>query len=515
MIGHCDRLFLIRLGPADARHKWIGSSRGVVKTAVAWERIGRAVQTAGDAVPLVHSIIHHIVNVLNHHEARSRWNPTRCPLLAEAVRSSKEMKIVGEIFRPEPQVLYLEPVFGCNYRCPFCIHGSGRQIEVVQLGPTLFEKLKPVIETVKHIHITGLGEPFLNPHLLQYLSYFREQGKSYYINTNGSLIQDTHIDLMTSSTSELSVSIDAGERHTYEKVRHRGYWDKVIASVKRVAQIKAGRGSSYPLLYLTFHINMLNLTSLKQVPELAYDLGINGVKLSWTKLPEPYRAQSTFRNQDTVNEILHDVSSRLDKQGIQVRTEAVFDKHVRGCWAFSPMFFVCATGKVASCCSRWLTIGDITNNDFEDIWNGMPRRKIALAVLNGRPEDKCRDCPQIRGVDYSQNEESFFKPTNADTMLLEERNKSLQPLPSLAGLDRAFRSGVAAFTEGHLHAALEIFSSLEAQYPDFFEIKNNLAVAHLYHGDMEKCRELFAAIRKIPHNVSLMRSNFQVLDTLL
>ena len=98
------------------------------------------------------------------------------------------MKVISQILRPDPKVLYLEPVFGCNYRCFSCIHGSGRHIGTTQLGPGLFEKLKPLIERVKHIHITGLGEPLLNAHLLDYLTYLREKDKSYYINTNGSLI---------------------------------------------------------------------------------------------------------------------------------------------------------------------------------------------------------------------------------------------------------------------------------------------------------------------------------------
>ena len=91
------------------------------------------------------------------------------------------MKVIRQIFRPEPKVLYLEPVFGCNYRCFFCIHGNGRHIVPTLLDRALFEKLKPLIESVKHVHITGLGEPLLNAHLLDYLAYLREKNKSYYI----------------------------------------------------------------------------------------------------------------------------------------------------------------------------------------------------------------------------------------------------------------------------------------------------------------------------------------------
>jgi MoaA/NifB/PqqE/SkfB family radical SAM enzyme len=182
------------------------------------------------------------------------------------------MRIIRQILRPDPKVLYLEPVFGCNYRCFFCIHGSGSPSPPVHLKPSLFEKLKPLIERTTHIHFTGLGEPLLNPHLLEYLAYLREKDKSYYINTNGSMITGTHAHLLTSSRSELSISLDAGDAGTYRKMRSGGSWRKVITGLKRVYQLKTDRNSPYPLLYLSFHVNGLNLMSLLKVPQLAREL---------------------------------------------------------------------------------------------------------------------------------------------------------------------------------------------------------------------------------------------------
>lgn len=417
------------------------------------------------------------------------------------------MKIIREIFRPYPHVLYLEPYFGCNFRCPFCIHGSGLVLEPAQLSPFVFEKLDPVIERVRHVHITGLGEPFLNPHLSAYLSYFRDKGKSYYINTNGSLIQDAHIDLMTTSQSELSVSLDAGDKETYAKVRSPTHWDRVIARVKHVSRIRAARGSPYPLLYLTFHINALNLPSLVKVPEIARELGIDAVKFSWTILPETHRSDSLFEHREAVEEIIRSVSIQLRRAGIQVTSEAFFTKHVRGCWDFSPMAFVGANGAVAACCHRWVTIGHLTENSFEDIWNGMPRRRIALAILNGKPEPECRDCSQIRGVDYERNEDDFLKPGDLESFILAEKTGNSAKLPSLDGLEVGFRFGVAALVRGELEAAVAVLSDLEEKFPDYFEIKNNLAAAYYHLGDSEKCKALLYSIAEIPHNETLSRLN--------
>ncbi len=380
-------------------------------------------------------------------------------------------------------------------------------MESVQLTPFVFEKLRPVIDTVRHVHITGLGEPFLNRHLPDYLSYFRDSGKSYYVNTNGSLIQDVHIDFMTTSKSELSVSLDAGDRETYAKVRDATNWERVISRVKRVSEIRAERKSPYPLLYLTFHINALNLLSLKKVPELARELGIDAVKLSWTMLPETCRSHSIFEQRDAVEEIIRGVSMQLHRSGIQVASEAVFTDRVRGCWDFSPMTFVGSNGAVAACCHRWLTIGHLGVNSFEDIWNGMPRRRIALAIVNGRTEPECKDCSQIKGVDYGRNEDDFLKLGDLESCILEGKTRTIGKLPSLEGLEITFRLGVAALVGGEPEAAVGIFSSLADKFPDYFEISNNLAVAYHYLGNTEKCKALLCSIEAIPHNEALTRLN--------
>jgi len=419
------------------------------------------------------------------------------------------MKIISEIFRPEPQVLYLEPYFGCNYNCFFCVHGSGRRIRPAKLDLHLFEKLKPVIEKVSHIHMTGLGEPFLNPHLSDYLAYFRDKNKSFYLNTNGSLLKDVHIDLMATCRSELSVSLDAGDRETYEKMRQNSDWDNVMSRLKKVSKRRSECKSPYPLLYLTFHINALNLMSLTKVPELGRELGIDAVKFSWTMLPEEYRSQAIFWHQDAATRVLHTVGAQLQKAGIHVRSEALFGKHVRGCWNHGSMTFVGANGTVAACCSRWVAIGHLSENSFEDIWNGLPRRQIALANLNGSPAGLCRHCPQFLGVNYETNEEDYLKFKDVETAVVAEKTKHIGKLPSLEGLNAGFRSGVEALADGDYQEAVRIFAALDSKFPHYFEIKNNLAAAFFYLGNHEKCMEILDTIKRMPHNKAILRSNLE------
>jgi hypothetical protein len=175
------------------------------------------------------------------------------------------------------------------------------------------------------------------------------------------------------------------------------------------------------------------------------------------------------------------------------------------------MAFVGANGTVAACCSRWLSIGHLEENDFEDIWNGPPRRKIGLDIINGQPEGTCAQCAQIRGVDYLRNEADFVSSGEAEAQILAEKTRRPGPLPGLAGLAEAFHAGTAALIGGELQAALSLLTGLDQKFPEFFEIKNNLAAAYFYLGQLDQCRELLHASRKIPHNERLIQGNLDLL----
>jgi MoaA/NifB/PqqE/SkfB family radical SAM enzyme len=423
------------------------------------------------------------------------------------------MKIIPRIFRPLPQILYLEPVFGCNYRCFFCLHGCGDRKNPVQLTPAVFEKIKPIIDQAAHIHLTGLGEPLLNSHIGEYLAYFRDKGKKYYINTNGSLIQDAHIDLLLTSFSELSISLDAADRSTYQRMRHPGKWDSVIRTVKRISDLRADRASRFPLLYLAMHINLMNLASLQHLPELCSDLRIDAVKLSWTILPETHRLLSPHKDLEMASGVIRSVATALRRKGIGIRDEVLFQPHRRGCWSLTEIAFLGADGSIAACCNRWPPVGDLTSNSFEEIWNGPLQRRIFFGALNQRPVALCAGCRQLQVVDYMTDPGAFVKADGADEAILAQKRRKAEKLPPLGNLEKEFAAGLEALTSKGSDGdrALEIFSGLAERYPDYYEIGNNLAAAYFLKGRLDQCRALLAEIQCIPHNRRIVDYNLEFL----
>jgi hypothetical protein len=285
----------------------------------------------------------------------------------------------------------------------------------------------------------------------------------------------------------------------------------VISKIRRISDLRAEQGSASPRLYLSYHINRLNLPSLRHLPELCKALRIDAVKLSWTLLPEMHRELSPFHEMPAAAAMIREVASVLRSNGIEVRDEVLFSSHMRGCWNLTDFAFIGANGMAAACCNRWVPIGDLTKNDFEDIWNGQPHRRILFGVLNRRPDLPCEACRQLQAVDYMIDPEAFLKSDRADRAILSEKLREMETLPSLCGLDKKFSAGFEALKHQNTDQALDIYSSLIRDYPHYYEIRNNLAAAYWLDGKHEKCMDVLAPVASIPHNQGIIRSNIAFL----
>src|SRR5690606_31420003 len=74
--------------------------------------------------------------------------------------------------------------------------------------------------------------------------------------------------------SWVRVSIDAGNRRTYEKIRRSKLWDKVIANLKVLANTKG------PVVGANFVVTKENYTEIAQFCCLARTVGVSYVKIA-------------------------------------------------------------------------------------------------------------------------------------------------------------------------------------------------------------------------------------------
>lgn len=154
-------------------------------------------------------------------------------LLATSFQLSR---ILGKpILWGKPTTLSIEPTTSCNLRCPEC--PSGLRAFSRPTGMLQDKLFKHTIDQVKGhltwLHLYFQGEPFLNPHFLEMVSYANSKGIFTSTSTNAHYLQKSQVqEILQSGLKQLIVSMDGITQEIYAKYRVGGNIEKVQEGIK-------------------------------------------------------------------------------------------------------------------------------------------------------------------------------------------------------------------------------------------------------------------------------------------
>jgi radical SAM protein with 4Fe4S-binding SPASM domain len=208
---------------------------------------------------------------------RARW---------ERARTFRELP-------PYPLHVDIEERSDCNYRCPMCpMSGRGdggkpqgkdqeksrekgreksrekgrenskENSRERRLG---IQKIKDIVLEGSEngqaaLGFGGLWEPLLFEGLPEVVAYARERGLvDVLLNTNGSLLErDLSRSLIEAGLTRLMISLDAATEGTYRKIRRGGDFSRVVENIEHFLEERGRRGSTLPLLRLSFLSTSIN-----------------------------------------------------------------------------------------------------------------------------------------------------------------------------------------------------------------------------------------------------------------
>lgn len=122
----------------------------------------------------------------------------------------------------------------CNFRCPYCRHVGGRDIDQRQAHETLRWWIQ---EGMQNIRFSG-GEPALHPNLAELVTVAQAHGvKRIAVSTNGSAPLDYYVQLICAGVSDYSISLDACCAEDGDKMAggRKGAWRRVVENIKALA----------------------------------------------------------------------------------------------------------------------------------------------------------------------------------------------------------------------------------------------------------------------------------------
>lgn len=245
------------------------------------------------------------------------------------------------IFRKKiPEVVYLDVVFRCQFRCEYCgiasYSSDGEEIS--------FEEVKRIIDQlvilgIPRVHFSG-GEPLLRNDLEEMIFYSYKKGLLTVLETNGwSLSFERVVKLKKNHLSCICISLNGADKETHDNIsRMKGSFSRVIKSIKFCKRERLPC-----VLSIIVRRKLLLSGGLLGILKLAEDLDVLGIRLI---SPRP---MGRWLNRE--DEVLNEEEKNKAKRIVNLTTVPLLGigPNERFCGAVTHSIFISSTTEVQPC----------------------------------------------------------------------------------------------------------------------------------------------------------------------
>jgi radical SAM protein with 4Fe4S-binding SPASM domain len=328
-----------------------------------------------------------------------------------------------------PKYVQMEPVGQCNLRCQMCA------IQFRQDGPPygppafmdfdLFTRTIDQMAGLEELHLQGLGEPMMHPRFFEMVSYAVRKGIRVTTNSNLTLLNARRAELcLASGLHGLHVSLDGASAETYERIRVRAHFDRVVNNLEHLLDLRAQHGCANPQIQLIMVIMRQNLHELPDLVRLARRWSVESLFVQHlchdfgeSSLPERYLPMRDFVQGET---LLNEDPERIERYfgearmlaqelGVTLRLPRTrLRLHAPGTpgpqrcnWPWHGAY-LSYQGHAMPCCmistpDRY-TLGKLAEQDFATIWHGPAYQQFRAQLDSDEPPEVCRACSVYSGT---------------------------------------------------------------------------------------------------------------------
>jgi radical SAM protein with 4Fe4S-binding SPASM domain len=265
----------------------------------------------------------------------------------------------------------------------------------------------------------------MHPRFFEMVEYAARKGIRVSTNSNLTLLNARRAERCISSGLDcLHVSIDGASAETYERIRQRAHFERVVGNLERLLDLRAQTGSQLPRVRLVMVIMRQNLHELPALVRLAHKWSVESMFVQHLchdfgedSLPERYLPMRDFVQSETLLEeeterIEHyfsqaravaeelGVNLRLPRTRLRVHPPATPGRQ-RCDWPWRGAY-ISYQGAAMPCCmistpDRY-TLGHLGTQDFATLWNGVDYQQFRAQLDSDEPPDVCRSCSVYSGT---------------------------------------------------------------------------------------------------------------------
>jgi MoaA/NifB/PqqE/SkfB family radical SAM enzyme len=180
--------------------------------------------------------------------------------------------------KSQPTILYIDPSFSCNLKCPHCIseHLRSKRLNRPVMKQDMFDHILDIYGSKLICAIFTLwGEPLLNRRLAEFVRAAKRHSIFVEMSTNLSvpLSNERLDDIVSAGIDEIRLSIDGATQENYEKYRVGGSLDLVLDNLRRMVEAKKRLGLRKPVLKWQFLVWPWNRHEIDAACRIATEIG--------------------------------------------------------------------------------------------------------------------------------------------------------------------------------------------------------------------------------------------------
>lgn len=322
-----------------------------------------------------------------------------------------------------PTFLQIEPVGQCNLRCQMC--PIAFRTDGPPYGPPAFmpfetfTRLLDQFGALQELHLQGLGEPLMHPRFFDMVRYATDKGIRVSTNSNLTLLTARRAEQCVASGLEwLHVSLDGATPETYERIRERAHFARVVRNIELLLTARRRAGSIYPRLRVVTVVMRQNLHELPALVRLVHSLSIDLMFVQHlchdfgeSTLPAQYRSMRDFVQAQTLlgedasyvsryftkaQEAARMLGMDLRLPRIQPRPHAADASGRQRCdWPWRGTY-LSYKGQAMPCCMvatpDRINFGNMAEEGAARVWNNAAYERFRYRLASAQPPEICRSC---------------------------------------------------------------------------------------------------------------------------
>ncbi|MDO5569367.1 MAG: radical SAM protein [bacterium] len=336
------------------------------------------------------------------------------------------LKIMGEepkeIFKnyESPFYVYLSLTNLCNANCSFCDVRLNKEKTNILNVKSIINELSQL--GTKYIHFTGGGEPFINDDIFDYLEFCTKKNIKIVLISNGLNLNEEKIKKLSKyNIVNFFFSIDSNNAEIHNELRRtKNLWEFATKNINLIKKYMP-----HVNIILNHVINTKNIDDFSdfiKMKEYVFFDYINPIVIKdcIELFPNDEQIDNYSRNIQyyynlaeklNVKFLCHNIdffSKKVESNG-----DRIYNGDLKCVYPSFCAFIDCPTGNVYPCdCSIHrdrdiYKIGNLIDNSFTEIWNGIKRKELKDKLINGKLNCKlkCDESNCLFNDKYFEREE--------------------------------------------------------------------------------------------------------------